>query len=193
MICISAIYAVAIDGIPIYGPFDEDGRQLTNQVSDGRAGVVRQSLLDQQLLKDTSYLSGSPGLGIHTGETLSVSPGARMSIVSAFGTITSHIFPLQWPKGIILKTWAMTFFRLLKLSTIFVTHLYSQDLDECGGKVDKLGRYKYHLTMDPPYSISCLKGEVNLFSRSPGATRHGILVQYQGSFQLDQKLYAMRA
>ena len=47
MICISAIYAVAIDGIPIYGPFDEDGRQLTNQVSDGRAGVVRQSLLDQ--------------------------------------------------------------------------------------------------------------------------------------------------
>ena len=62
-----AIWGVAIDGIPIYGPFDEDGRQLTKE-----------------------------------------------------------------------------------------------DLDECGGKVDSTGRYKYHMTVDPPYSLGCLRGEVSL-------------------------------
>ncbi|KAL5270327.1 hypothetical protein ACHWQZ_G001158 [Mnemiopsis leidyi] len=61
----SSIWGVAIDGIPIYGPFDEDGRQLTKE-----------------------------------------------------------------------------------------------DLDECGGKVDSTGRYKYHMTVDPPYSLGCLRGEI---------------------------------
>ena len=61
----STIWGVAIDGIPIYGPWDEDGRQLTKA-----------------------------------------------------------------------------------------------DLDECGGKTDTTGRYKYHMTVDPDYSISCLRGEI---------------------------------
>ena len=65
---LSAIWGVAIDGIPIYGPFDEDGRQLTKE-----------------------------------------------------------------------------------------------DLDECGGKYDSTGRYKYHMTVDPPYSLGCLRGEVRFF------------------------------
>lgn len=62
----SAIWGVAIDGIPIYGPYDEHGRQLTQE-----------------------------------------------------------------------------------------------DLDECGGKVDSIsGRYKYHMTVDPPFSLNCLRGEI---------------------------------
>ena len=35
-----------------------------------------------------------------------------------------------------------------------------EDLDECGGKMDSSGRYKYHMTVDPNYSISCLRGEI---------------------------------
>ena len=34
------------------------------------------------------------------------------------------------------------------------------DLDKCGGRYDKSGRYKYHVTMDPPYFPSCFKGEL---------------------------------
>ena len=40
------------------------------------------------------------------------------------------------------------------------TQLTKADLDECGGKVDSTGRYKYHMTVDPDYSISCLRGEI---------------------------------
>jgi hypothetical protein len=38
--------------------------------------------------------------------------------------------------------------------------LTKADLDECGGKTDSKGRYKYHMTVDPNYSISCLRGEI---------------------------------
>ena len=38
--------------------------------------------------------------------------------------------------------------------------LTNEDLDECGGRTDKDGRYKYHVTADPQYFISCLKGEI---------------------------------
>ena len=38
--------------------------------------------------------------------------------------------------------------------------LTQQDLDECGGMEDGTGRYKYHLTSDPPYLMNCVKGEV---------------------------------
>ena len=34
------------------------------------------------------------------------------------------------------------------------------DLDKCGGRYDKNGRYKYHVTMDPPYFPSCFRGEL---------------------------------
>ena len=40
------------------------------------------------------------------------------------------------------------------------TQLTRSDLDECGGKTDSKGRYKYHMTVDPDYSISCLRGEI---------------------------------
>lgn len=38
--------------------------------------------------------------------------------------------------------------------------LTRQDLDECGGREDADGRYKYHITADPNYSITCLRGEI---------------------------------
>jgi len=38
--------------------------------------------------------------------------------------------------------------------------LTSQDLDKCGGKYDNTGRYKYHVTVDPPYYLGCFKGEI---------------------------------
>ena len=38
--------------------------------------------------------------------------------------------------------------------------LTAADLDECGGKFDREGRYKYHVTGDPQYFMNCLKGEI---------------------------------
>lgn len=38
--------------------------------------------------------------------------------------------------------------------------LTNQDLDECGGRWDKDGRYKYHVTVDPPYFMACFMGEI---------------------------------
>ena len=40
--------------------------------------------------------------------------------------------------------------------------LVQTDLDECGGRVDRNGRYKYHITADPPYLLNCFRGEINL-------------------------------
>ena len=37
--------------------------------------------------------------------------------------------------------------------------LTSEDLDECGGRTDRNGRYKYHITSDPYYFMSCFRGE----------------------------------
>ena len=34
------------------------------------------------------------------------------------------------------------------------------DLDKCGGRYDDSGRYKYHVTMDPPYFPSCFRAEL---------------------------------
>lgn len=63
----SKIFGVAIDGIPIYGPFDENGKQLT----------------------------------------------------------------------------------------------FSDGLDICGGRYGPDGRYRYHITGDPPYFLNCLMGEIH--------------------------------
>lgn len=38
--------------------------------------------------------------------------------------------------------------------------LTGKDLDECGGRVDGYGKYKYHITMDQPNFMYCLKGQV---------------------------------
>jgi len=38
--------------------------------------------------------------------------------------------------------------------------LASEDTDECGGRYDADGRYKYHMTIDPPFFIDCLMGEI---------------------------------
>ena len=38
--------------------------------------------------------------------------------------------------------------------------LTQHDLDDCGGRYDSNGRYKYHLTTDPPFYLGCIKGEV---------------------------------
>jgi len=37
---------------------------------------------------------------------------------------------------------------------------YGGDLDECNGKTDSTGRYGYYLTVDPPFSPPCLKGNL---------------------------------
>jgi len=38
--------------------------------------------------------------------------------------------------------------------------LTTEDLDECGGKYDKDGNYKYHIVADPPYTMNCFMGEI---------------------------------
>ena len=38
--------------------------------------------------------------------------------------------------------------------------LSREDLDVCGGRIDKDGRYKYHVVADPPYFMSCFRGEI---------------------------------
>ena len=35
-----------------------------------------------------------------------------------------------------------------------------EDTDECGGRYDSSGRYKYHMTIDPPFFMDCLMGEI---------------------------------
>ncbi|KAL5248789.1 hypothetical protein ACHWQZ_G017842 [Mnemiopsis leidyi] len=39
--------------------------------------------------------------------------------------------------------------------------LTGKDLDECGGRVDGYGKYKYHITMDQPNFMYCLKGQIH--------------------------------
>eukprot|EP00543_Licmophora_paradoxa_P006089 CAMPEP_0202442274 /NCGR_PEP_ID=MMETSP1360-20130828/1732_1 /ASSEMBLY_ACC=CAM_ASM_000848 /TAXON_ID=515479 /ORGANISM="Licmophora paradoxa, Strain CCMP2313" /LENGTH=529 /DNA_ID=CAMNT_0049057595 /DNA_START=242 /DNA_END=1831 /DNA_ORIENTATION=- len=40
------------------------------------------------------------------------------------------------------------------------TELFSADLDECHGKIDSDGIYRYRVTRDFPYILGCMKGEV---------------------------------
>jgi len=42
----------------------------------------------------------------------------------------------------------------------FGRQLTGQDTDQCGGRVDSSGRYKYHMTIDPPFFMDCLWGEI---------------------------------
>ena len=39
--------------------------------------------------------------------------------------------------------------------------LIQTDLDICGGRTGSDGRYKYHITGDPPYLLNCFKGEIH--------------------------------
>lgn len=50
--------------------------------------------------------------------------------------------------------------------------LTSGDLDECGGRTDRDGRYKYHITADPAYFMRCFRGE---FRSDLGKADHDFL------------------
>jgi len=39
--------------------------------------------------------------------------------------------------------------------------LTSRNLDECGGRLDNYGMYKYHIVMDQPNFMYCLKGQID--------------------------------
>ena len=39
--------------------------------------------------------------------------------------------------------------------------LIQTDLDICGGRIGKDGRYKYHITGDPPFLLNCFRGEIH--------------------------------
>jgi len=39
--------------------------------------------------------------------------------------------------------------------------LVQTDLDICGGRIGSDGRYKYHITGDPPFLLNCLRGEIH--------------------------------
>jgi len=43
---------------------------------------------------------------------------------------------------------------------------YGGDLDECNGKTDMDGKYGYYLTVDPPFSPPCLRGEIGSFDHT---------------------------
>ena len=43
--------------------------------------------------------------------------------------------------------------------------LTNMDIDKSGGRTGKDGRYKYHVTVDPPYFLCCIKGYIRFFTK----------------------------
>jgi hypothetical protein len=152
--------AVAINGVPIYGPTEATG------------GDVRS--LPEQALSECGSHNGPTGFHIHlfgTSETTDCmyTPEEAAAEPQLLGFALDG-YPIYTGNDQYTSSWQLTDESQFASDT-WAAHSYvegSGDLDECNGLVGEDGSYAYYTTDEFPYVLGCYRGEVDLDAQGGG-------------------------
>jgi hypothetical protein len=152
--------AVAIDGVPIYGPTEATGADVKS--------------LGEQALSECGSHNGPTGFHIHlfgTSETTDCiyTPEEVAAEPQLLGFALDG-YPIYTGNDQYTSSWQLTDESLFASDT-WAAHSYvegSGDLDECNGMVGEDGSYAYYTTDEFPYVLGCYRGEVDLDAQGGG-------------------------
>jgi hypothetical protein len=162
--------AVAIDGVPIFGPTEATGGDVTSL---------------QGALSDCGSHNGPPGFHMHlfgwadgvqclyTAEEVESGPqlvGWSLDGYPIMSGVVCEDGDCSTTKQL-ESSWQLTDESLFATDT-WSAHSYvegSGDLDECNGRVDDDGQYRYYTTTTFPYFMGCYRGELLDTSGAGGA------------------------
>lgn len=108
-------------------------------------------------------------MGVPTPEDANWWMNDDMTEVRSYGTMHEQ-FPATGKSPVV--GWARDGFPIYALygpadgSPLERSQAYGGDLDECNGKMTD-GSYAYYLTAEPPFTPTCLKGEIGSFAYAP--------------------------
>ena len=151
--------AVALNGVPIYGP------------TEGQGGDV----LSLGALSECGSHNGPGGFHLHLFSTSTTTdciytPDEVAQAPQLFGYAFDG-YPIYTGNDHYTSSWVLADESLFAVDT-WVAHAYvegSGDLDECNGLTDANGNYAYYTTDTFPYVIGCFAGQVDL--QAPGGDR----------------------
>lgn len=150
--------AVAINGVPIYGPTEGTGGDVLSL-----AGA----------LSDCGSHNGPTGFHMHLFGTSTATDCMYTATEVAEGVqLVGYAFdgyPIYTGNGQYTSSWELTDATLFATDT-WAAHSYvagSGDLDECNGLADSEGNYAYYTTDTFPYVMGCYRGDVEL-AATPG-------------------------
>ena len=151
--------AVAINGVPIYGPTEGTGGDVLSLVG---------------ALSEFGSHNGPTGFHIHLlGSSESTDCLYSPEELAAGPQLVGYAFdgyPIYSGNGIYDSSWELTDESLFATDT-WAAHTYvagSGDLDECNGLTDADGNYAYYTTDTFPYIIGCYSGVVDLAAAGAG-------------------------
>lgn len=153
--------AVAINGVPIYGPTEGTGGDVLSL-----AGA----------LSDCGSHNGPTGFHMHLFGTSSTTdcmytPAEVSEGIQLVGYAFDG-YPIYTGNDQYSSSWELTDPSLFATDT-WAAHSYvagSGDLDECNGLTDSGGNYAYYTTDTFPYVMGCYRGDVEL-AAAPGGGR----------------------
>lgn len=145
--------AIAVDGVPIYGP------------TEGQGGDV---LSLEGALNECGSHNGPTGFHYHLHETSDSAvcmhtPEEAASGPQLFG-FSLDGFPIYSGSDQYTSSWELTNESLFATDT-WAAHTFvegSGDLDQCNGLRDDAGYYAYYTTETFPYVLGCYSGVVDL-------------------------------
>jgi hypothetical protein len=151
--------AVALDGVPIYGP------------TEGTGGDV---LSLEGALSECGSHNGPTGFHIHLFGTSDATdciftPDEVAAEPQLLGFALDG-YPIYTGNEQYTSSWELTDDSLFATDT-WAAHSYVEgagDLDECNGLVDEDGNYAYYTTDTFPYVLGCYHGEVDLDAAGGG-------------------------
>ncbi len=151
--------AVAVNGVPIYGPTEGTGGDVLSLVGG---------------LSDCGSHNGPTGFHMHllgTSETTDClySPQEIADRPQLVGYAFDG-YPIYTGNGTYEPSWELTDESLFASDT-WSAHTYvegSGDLDECNGTTDAEGNYAYFTTDTFPYVLGCYSGVVDLDTAGAG-------------------------
>ena len=151
--------AVALNGVPIYGP------------TEGQGGDV---LSLTGALSACGSHNGPTGFHMHligvTDETDCLFTPAEVAAAPQLVGYAFDGFPIYTGNDQYTSSWELTDETLFATDT-WSAHSYvegSGDLDQCNGRTDANGQYAYYTTDTFPYIVGCLAGEVELTAPGGG-------------------------
>lgn len=151
--------AVAINGVPIYGPTEGTGGDVLSLTG---------------ALSECGSHNGPTGFHMHLlGTSTSTDCLYSPEDVAAGPQLVGYAFdgyPIYTGSGVYESSWELTDESLFASDT-WSAHTYvegSGDLDECNGTTDADGNYAYFTTDTFPYILGCYSGVVDLDAAGAG-------------------------
>lgn len=156
--------AVAINGVPIYGPTEGTGGDVLSLVG---------------ALSECGSHNGPTGFHMHLFGTSSntdcmYTPAEAAAAPQLIGYAFDG-YPIYTGNDQYISSWELTTPSVFSTAT-WEAHSYvagSGDLDECNGLTDSDGNYAYYTTDTFPYVMGCYKGEVELVAGPGGGPGPG--------------------